>query len=418
MNLKHTFDILIIGGGPAGIAAAVCASKSGRCVGIVDDNPSVGGQIWRNEQPKTGSKQAASWLGQLEGSHVRWIGSTKVTHQPNKGFLQAESEANDRSYLLAYDKLILATGARELFLPFPGWSLPNVMGAGGLQALIKSGMPIMGKTVIVAGSGPLLLAVATYLRKRGADVKLVAEQAEWSSLLSFGMKLTKYPHKLIQGLALKAELATVPILASCWPVAAQGREKLESVTLQHGNRSLTESCDYLACGFGLAPNLELPLLLGCRIEQNSVWVNEWQESSVPSVYCAGEATGVGGLELSLVEGMIAGYAAAGTFDKAHRLFGRRRKFRRFSKLLSNTFGLRDELKSLAASETIVCRCEDVTFGSLRHYDSWREAKLQTRCGMGPCQGRICGAATQFLFGWGMESVRPPIFPARLSSFAD
>src|SRR5947207_2944891 len=118
---------------------------------------------------------------------------------------------------------------------------------------------------------------------------------------------------------------------------------------------------------------------------------------------------------SAVEGEIAGLAIAGKHDKARRLFPGREKQRRFAKLLNRTFVLRDELKQLVEPQTIVCRCEDVTFERLRAYDSWRAAKLQTRCGMGPCQGRVCGGAVEFLFGWRAESIRPPVLPVRLES---
>jgi hypothetical protein len=146
-------------------------------------------------------------------------------------------------------------------------------------------------------------------------------------------------------------------------------------------------------------------------------VDEYQETSVSGVYCAGEPTGIGGLELSLVEGQIAGYAAVGRQTEARQVFPAREKQRQFARTLNRAFALRDELKVLSEPDTVVCRCEDVTLERMRAYDSWRAAKLQTRCGMGPCQGRICGAATEFLFGWGMESVRPPVFPARMESLA-
>jgi hypothetical protein len=136
---------------------------------------------------------------------------------------------------------------------------------------------------------------------------------------------------------------------------------------------------------------------------------------VSQIYSAGEATGIGGLELSLVEGEIAGLAAAGKRDEARKLFPIRDKHRKFADLLNRTFALRDELKHLAAPETIVCRCEDVTLERLKTHQSWRAAKLQTRCGMGPCQGRVCGGAVEFLFGWRAESVRPPALPVRVES---
>jgi NADPH-dependent 2,4-dienoyl-CoA reductase/sulfur reductase-like enzyme len=153
------------------------------------------------------------------------------------------------------------------------------------------------------------------------------------------------------------------------------------------------------------------------MQETTVTVNEWQQSSVPQVYCAGECTGIGGVDLSLVEGEIAGYASCGKQDLARRLFRKRDKARKFARNLSKAFALREELKALSQGDTPVCRCEDVSYGKLKNLPSFRAAKLHTRCGMGPCQGRICGPAADFLFGWRVESVRPPIFPARIGSLA-
>lgn len=196
---------------------------------------------------------------------------------------------------------------------------------------------------------------------------------------------------------------------------AHGEEKLESVTLVRGGKRWQVSCDYVACGFHLVPNVELAELLGCVVEGGAVRVDEFQQTSVAHVYSAGESTGIGGLELSTVEGEIAGLAVADKHEAARNLFPVREKQRRFAELLNRTFALRDELKQLVEPETIVCRCEDVTFDRLRAHDSWRTAKLQTRCGMGPCQGRVCGSAVEFLFGWRAESVRPPVLPVRVES---
>ena len=142
-----------------------------------------------------------------------------------------------------------------------------------------------------------------------------------------------------------------------------------------------------------------------------------QQTSVPGVFCAGEATGIGGLDLALVEGEIAGYAAAGRMREASARYALRQQHRRFATALEKAFALRDELKTLPAPETLVCRCEDVSYARIRACSGWREAKLQTRCGMGPCQGRVCGGAVEFLMGWHSESVRPPLFPARIESLA-
>jgi NADPH-dependent 2,4-dienoyl-CoA reductase/sulfur reductase-like enzyme len=316
---------------------------------------------------------------------------------------------------LNYTNLILATGARERFLPFPGWTLPNVMGAGGLQALVKTGLPIEGRKVVIAGTGPLLLAVAAYLLDQGANVLVIAEQASSLRLAKFGLRLLNEKTKRRSAIELKRKLKGIQYLSSCWPVAAHGHDKLERVTLQRRGKRWQVACDYLACGFHLVPNLELAELLGCKIVNGAVSVDQFQQTTVAQVYAAGEATGIGGLELSLVEGEVAGLTAAGRRTEAQKLFSVRAKGKTFGRILNETFALREELRDLVTPETIVCRCEDVVFERLKQHDSWRAAKLQTRCGMGPCQGRVCGAAVEFLFGWQFSSVRPPILPVRVES---
>ena len=415
---RHVCDVLVVGAGPAGLAAAYRAAESGLRVTVVDDNPSAGGQIWRGQ--KATVPEAREWFEKILSVDVQFINGARVFAQPQAGTLLAER--SDGVCDLKYTSLILATGARERFLPFPGWTLPNVMGAGGLQALAKTGVPIEGKRVVVAGSGPLLLAVAAYLRKCGAELLLIAEQASSRRLARFGLGLIGQKGKASQAWRLRRELSrkdakaqSLRYLSGCWVEAAHGQDRLESVTLVQGGKRWQVSCDYLACGFHLVPNVELAELLGCAIENGCVRVDEFQQTSVAQVYSAGETTGIGGLELSLVEGEIAGLATAGKRDEARKLCPHRQRQRKFADLLNRTFTLREELKQLPAPETIVCRCEDVTLDRVRAHDSWRAAKLQTRCGMGPCQGRVCGSAVEFLFGWRAESVRPPVLPVRLES---
>ena len=413
MARAESFDVVIVGSGPAGIAAACAAAESGATTAVLDDNPAPGGQIWRGRKPP--SRQAARWIERLRRTSVRMIHGTTVIAAPEAGRLLAQDAAG--ALEIAYRDLILATGARERFVPFPGWTSPRVLGAGGLQAMAKSGMSIAGKSVVVAGSGPLLLAVADALRKEGARVLAVAEQAPWSKLVPFGPHLMMDFAKLRQAMGIKARLLGVPYLAGSWPVEVADLGDRLHVTLQtpRGRREL--DCDYLACGFFLVPNLELATLLGCRLEAHGVHVDERQRTSVPHVFAAGEATGIGGLDKSLIEGEIAGYVAAGRPQLSARLDRARARSHRFAAALRKTFALREELKSLPTSETIVCRCEDVAYARLASHTSPRDAKLQTRCGMGPCQGRICGPACSFLFGWPDNTPRPPLYPAPLENLA-
>jgi D-hydroxyproline dehydrogenase subunit alpha len=412
----HNFDILIVGAGPAGIAAAVCAAESGAKVGLVDENPNLGGQIWRRaiseNQP---AKAAAVWFSRLQKANVTTVFGKRVFDSPQPGILLAEGSQDFLE--LRYGNLVLSTGARERFLPFPGWTLPNVMGAGGLQAMVKAGLPVRGKRVVIAGTGPLLLAVAAYLRRKGAEIPLICEQVSWSSLARFAVALTGYREKVGAAFQLKKDLAGIPFAANAWPLAAQGSAALESVTINRSGRSQQIACNYLACGFHLVPNTELAALLGCQLRDGFVRVDDLQRTSVPNIFCAGEPTSIGGVELALVEGQIAGLAASDRAREVESLFSERNRLRRFAQILHQTFRLRPELGMSPASDTIVCRCEDVTYARLEKHISWRAAKLHTRCGMGPCQGRVCGPATEFLFKWKPDSVRPPVFPARVENLA-
>ncbi|MGA9670713.1 MAG: FAD/NAD(P)-binding oxidoreductase [Terracidiphilus sp.] len=414
--MSEGFDILVVGAGPAGIAAAVSAAAAGKSVGLVDDNPAAGGQIWRGEAAHP-SSAARNWLGKLDASHVTRLQGWRVFDAPAPGTLCAEYKGECRE--LAYGKLILAVGARERFLPFPGWTLPNVMGAGGLDAMVRGGLLITGKRVVVAGTGPLLLAVAAHLVRSGAIIAAICEQAPLRRFFPFGVRLLREPAKLLQGIEYSFATRGAKFYTNCWPIAASGDEKLEAVTLERNGKQWDQRCDYLACGFHLVPNLELPALLGCRIKEGFVSVDPVQRTSIADVFCAGEPTGIGGVELALLEGEIAGLAAVGRTKDAERLTRKRRRRLGFVRGLRAVTALDPRLKTVVSDATLVCRCEDISFGRMREHAGWRDAKLHTRCGMGPCQGRICGAAAQFLFGWDVSpvhfSVRPPIFPASVSS---
>ncbi len=269
---------------------------------------------------------------------------------------------------------------------------------------------------------PLLLAVAAHLRRMGAQIAAIAEQAPLSTLIRFAAGLA--PEKLVQALQLRFRLRGVPLLFNSWPVAAEGRERLRSVQLQSPSGQLRFECDYLACGFGLVPNTELAQTFGCALRlgfgaPRFVAVNEWQQTSTPNILCAGEPTGIGGLEKSLWEGATAGHIASGAADRVRNTHPQRRRVDLFSARLAKAFALREELRRLCLPDTIVCRCEDARFGQICAHRGWKSAKLQTRCGMGPCQGRICGAALAFLKDWddACQPVRPPIYPASVGTLA-
>jgi len=519
--MKQLYDIIIVGAGPAGLAAAHAAAPSGASICIIDDNPLAGGQIWRGGAAEQRDGRAREmWQAIAAARNVRIMSSARVLYAPAPGELLVQDD--ETAHVLRYQHLILATGARELLLPFPGWTLPGVTGAGGLQALAKGGYPVEGKRVVVAGSGPLLLAVADTLIARGAEVVAIIEQAPLSSLARFALGLGATPSKLAQALQLAWRLRAVSYRHGAFVRAAYGDGRLQRIELHDGEQI---ECDFLASGYGLLPNTELARALGCTTttwRTPAVQVDEWQRTSVPSIYCAGEGTGIGGVDLALAEGRIAGLhasgqapasaargpsaistpsapshaapaahaaSAGGTTPAAHaasaggtaraaqdasvdgtvpaacaasaggtaraaqgasaggtaagvhaasagrktavavggwrapggssvevrKAFAERTRWTRFAARLAKAFELSQDLKQLCERDTIVCRCEDVTHGELQEHTSWRAAKLHTRCGMGPCQGRICGAATAQLYGWQPDTVRTPISPARAGS---
>ncbi len=335
-------EILVVGGGAAGLSAALAASAKKK-VAIVDDNPLLGGQIWRAEMGRITSPAATQLIDSVNSGKITVVSGARIFALAAPNTLLAETP--DGRSEIEYEKLILATGARERFLPFPGWTLPNVFGAGGLQALVKGGVSVADKRIVVAGTGPLLLAVADHLRTKGAAIVAIAEQTSASRLNRFAFSLFSSPSKLIQAASLRAKLRGVPYLTDCWVSSAHGEQCLEQIELNRKGKSWKVECDMLACGFNLVPNIELAVLLGCEIADGCVSVDEFQQTSITNVFCSGEPTGVAGVESSLVEGRIAGLAAAGDQDAARSLFAKRDKARKFGEALNRAFALRDELKA-------------------------------------------------------------------------
>ena len=398
-------ELLILGAGPAGLGAALQAAPSGMSITVVDDNPQPGGQIWRAQ-----ASAQAQGAALLQHPGVRLHCGTRLVART--GARQVLLENAQGAWEQRYDKLILCSGARELLLPFPGWTLPGVSGAGGLQALIKGGMPVRGERIVVAGSGPLLLAVAQSARAAGAEVLRVAEQARGAALARFAAALWRWPDKLLQA----ARLGTAAYRTDSYVLQAQGGERLESVLLQEHGQAREWRCTRLACGFGLVPNTEIGQLLGCALDASgALAVDAGQRTSLAEHWAAGECTGIGGSERAWLQGRIAACGATGDAAQAQALQRQVRHWDHFVQALAQHFALRPELRTLADAATVVCRCEDVRWGQLADCESWIDAKLHTRCGMGACQGRVCGAALQHLRGWSAPPPSALLAPVRLAS---
>ncbi|UXI67232.1 NAD(P)/FAD-dependent oxidoreductase [Tahibacter amnicola] len=406
-------EVLVIGAGPAGIAAAVTAERAGARAVLVDMQAEPGGQIWRGQWRQRKNPAARQWMEALERSPTECRFGSRLIAVPERG--TALFDSPEGALTIQYERVVVATGARELLLPYPGWTLPGVFGAGGLQVLVKNGWPVQGRRVVIGGTGPLLLAVADTLRAHGANVVCIAEQAPLSAVASFGVGLAGNPGKLAQAFGLGWRLRGARYRTSSWVTRVHGKDAVDGVTVRQNGRLVDYACDAVATGYGLVPNLDVGASFGCEWRDGAIWVDANQHTSVAGVYCAGEGTGIGGVDQALTQGQMAGNAAAGRADLNRELQQRRNAEMRFAGQLRTAFRLRDEIRQLAEDSTVLCRCENVSVGAVRSCASAREAKLQHRLGMGHCQGRVCGGAASYLFGWSPSLPRPPLAPVAIGN---
>jgi len=409
-------DVAIVGAGPAGIAAAVSATGAGRTVVLLDASPRPGGQIWRHRDRAALPQVARMWLDRLDRSGATILSGAQVVDAGPGTHLGAEHLG--RAVTIEAQSVILATGAQELFLPFPGWTLPGVVGVGGAQALLKAGMNVRGKRVAIAGTGPLLLPVAAALAKAGADLRMVAEQAPAEEVRRFAVSLWRTPHRLAEAAAYRSAFMTVRYRWGTWVRRVDAVNGVLHVAYTTGRSTWAEPVDLLCTAAGLVPSTELARHLGCAVQGRIVIVNHDQQTSLPSIYAAGEPTGNTGMEAALVEGAIAGLAAAGRGEESRKLLAAREEHRRFAARAAHAFRLRTELRERVEPGTIVCRCEDVPMSAVHPDWSVRQSKLATRAGMGSCQGRVCGPALEHVFGMTSDSVRIPVVPTTLGILAD
>lgn len=432
MNTVVQSEITVIGAGPAGLAAAAAAAEQGARVTLVEMTAQTGGRVWAGDlgaddntapaRPRDAAHQRL--LATLERHGVKRLhGRRVVAVQGRQLLLEAAAQDGGSATWLDSERLVLCTGARELQLPFPGWTLPGVTGAGGLQLMVKSGLSLKGRRVAIAGTGPLLLAAAATARQAGAQITMLAEQAPLRRVAGFAAQLWRWPDRLLQAAGLRAQLFNTSYRFGTRVARADGEEWVRRVELvdAHGD-TLEAECDYLAVGHSLVTQCELPRLFGCALTGDgplaqAVQVDDFGATSVPGVYAAGETTGVGGRANALVEGRIAGLAAAGAHDQARPLLPRAARERAYGALLQATFAPRVDESPQPAPDTIVCRCEDVPWAAVSRCANARQARLQQRCGMGHCQGRICGTALSLLKGWPRTDGRPPLMPARVGTLA-
>jgi D-hydroxyproline dehydrogenase subunit alpha len=436
-------DVVIVGAGPAGLSGAVTAADGGCRVAVLDLAERPGGQYWRHPADALGGGPRGlhhGWaaFARLRDRFAAHAQSGRISYLPEHTVwrldrdgqgVTARASAGERSpppVTVRARTVLVATGAHDRHVPFEGWTLPGVVAVGGAQALLKGSLITPGRRIVVAGTGPFLLSVADGLLRAGADVAAIVEAGKaggarsWLRGARWLRALPAVPVKLREAAGYAATIARhrVPYLTGQAVVEAHGPGRVQAVSVrpigedwspQPGQARRIE-CDTLAVGFGFVPQLELLLQTGCetRLDRTGMLVavvDGAQRTSVQGVYAAGEPTGVGGAELSLAEGALAGDAIAralgrdGALDARERarLRGRRERLRAFAAVLADAYPVRDGWHAWTGPQTTVCRCEEVTVAEISSAvvlgaRDTRAVKLLARPGMGRCQGRICGAA--------------------------
>lgn len=408
------FDVAIVGAGPAGLAAASSASAAGSRVALIDAYAQPGGQYYKQSLVHAPSFEALPCKVDVA---ARFFDTTVWSAALVEGDVVLHGECAGAPLTIRARAVVLAPGAYERVLPFPGWTTHGVLTAGAAQSLLKSQRILAGKQIVVAGSGPFLLPVASQLVEHGADVACVVEAVSFARIArGMATALLRHPNRARQALGYLRVLreARVPIRYGSAVVAVQGAQRVERITIARvddawkaGTDRMEIEADTVACSYGFLPSTELAQMLGCTsCDDVFVDCDDAMRSSVPGVFVAGEITGIRGAEAALHQGAIAGiYAAVSlgrlTAPQAERLARSHRtnfaRASRFAAAINATYVLGRAWHGWLDDSTIVCRCEHVTYASIREAMSLgaqdaREIKATTRCGMGYCQGRMCGSA--------------------------
>ena len=415
------FDVAVLGGGPAGMAAATEAARGGARVVLLEESPVPGGQVYRappagfamkpdrdrQEGDALRAALAVSGADIRAGCRVWGLGGGPLVPegQAHAPFSLSALGADGVPFTLQARALILCCGTHERIIPFPGWTLPGVIGLAAATILLKAQGILPGRRVLVAGAGPLLYAVAAKILAGGGSVAAVvdaATQGEWLRALP---ALAAQPDLLTQGVAWRAKLlaARVPVLAGAQVTAAEGDRVLSHVRM--GDRVF--EADALCVGHGLVPATEASRTYRARHAhrpEDGGWVpvlDTAQRTSVPFLYAAGDGAGVRGAAAAPAAGRLAARTALQDLGfntpNASEEDAALARARRTGAAMARMMALRPAMIKAIPAETVICRCEGVTRASIEEAAAAgactiNQLKHFTRCGMGPCQGRMCGEA--------------------------
>ena len=455
--MPEHLDLIVVGAGPAGLAAARAAGEAGLEVVVIDDQPGPGGQIYRGVAGAGESRLAMLGADYARGrSLLDALDRPGVRHIPNATVWQVTrerevylSEGGAARHLRARH-IVLATGAMERPMPFPGWTLPGVMTAGAGQILLKTAGLAPGGRTILAGSGPLLLLLAWQYLRAGASIAALVEttpRANSTAALPHLPGALRAMEYLRKGLSMLTAIrrAGIPHYRRASGLNARGHGEIASLSFTAGGRTHELPCDLLLVHQGVVPNVQMTRALDLAHDWDPLqrcWrprLDPWGETELEGIAVAGDGGGIGGARVAELQGRLAGLRAAsrlGALSDAD-LAARAKPLRRE---LAHHLAVRPFLDALYApaaeflapgDETIVCRCEEVTAGAVRGYVRLgclgpNQTKAFGRPGMGPCQGRFCGLTVSEIIAReravppaevGYYRIRPPIKPVSLGELA-
>jgi len=449
-------DLVVIGAGPAGMAAATMAAELGLGVTILDEQPRPGGQIYRDVDrvaPKradilgadyTHGTQLTAGLRHDRIDHV----AGAVVWAIEDGF-RVSYTSDGRGSQIGADRILLATGALERPMPLPGWTLPGVMTAGAGQILLKQS-GVLARNAVLVGSGPLLYLIAAQMVRAGSPPAAMVETQTRADLVRaarhFGGALRGWRY-LLKGLGMLAEIARaqVPRYTAATAIAIEGRDRAEAVTFTRRGRSHRIACDTVFLHHGVVPNTQAARSLNVAHTWNSgqscftPTLDDWGQGDIPGVLIAGDGAGIGGAKAAEYAGRLAALKIAEDLGhlsgverdrKAAPLRSARERELAARPFLDSAYPPFGEALS-PDDATIICRCEEVAAGDIRRYAGLgclgpNQTKAYGRAGMGPCQGRYCGLTVTTLLAetnnqtpdeTGYYRIRPPLKPVTLGELA-
>lgn len=462
-QLTESYDLVVVGAGPAGLSAAARAAELGLSVLLADENPAPGGQIYRaitttpvqdrailGEDYWRGAGIVARFASSPAAYAARCTVWSLASDDAEPGTFELGLSLNGQAKMIGAKQVVLATGAQERPFPIPGWTLPGVMTAGAAQIALKgAGIVPAGRTVI-AGCGPLLYLLTSQLAAAGCNIVAVLDttpKTNWTKALAALPDFLRSPY-LAKGLKLMAATRRkLRFVSGVTCLSAKGEDALTQVGFAQGRQQGAIACDTLLLHQGVIPSVNFANAVGCvhdfDDEQHAFAprLDDWLGSSVPGIAIAGDGAGIGGAESAATRGQLAAIAAAhrlGRLSAPERdrqaapvraALARQLRGRRFLDLL---YKPAPQFLAPPQDETIICRCEEVTAGQVRDAASRlgvtgpNQMKAFLRCGMGPCQGRLCGATVVELIARtrgttstevGYYHLRPPVKPVTLGELA-